>query len=62
MSQHQHGKHIIPRSAKYPMFFFGLLIIIAGGLAVPHLGMSETVEVATVVAGFILMFLGIVLE
>lgn len=62
MSQPRHSKHLIPRSAKYPMFFFGLLIMIGGGLAVPHLGMSENIEVATVAVGFILMVLGIILE
>ena len=44
------------------MFILGMFIIIAGGLAVQRLGLSVSVETATVVLGFVLVFLGIVIE
>jgi uncharacterized membrane protein YGL010W len=47
---------------KYPIFILGLFVMIAGGLAVERLGLPLNAEVATMVVGFILFFLGIVIE
>ena len=50
------------REIKYPLFLIGLVIIIVGGLTVQHLALPLVADVATVVVGFVLLFLGIVLE
>jgi hypothetical protein len=47
---------------KYPIFILGLFIMIGGGLATQHLGLPTSAIAATVTVGFILFFLGIVLE
>ena len=44
------------------LFFLGLLILVEGGLSINRLGLSSTVEVATVVVGFVILSLGVVLE
>jgi hypothetical protein len=57
-----HGKQLVSKEMKYPIFILGLFIMIGGGLAVQRLGLPLNAEVATVALGFILFFLGIVLE
>ena len=59
---HSKSKHLISREMKFPIFILGMFIIIGGGLTVQHLGLSVSIETATVVLGFILVFLGIVIE
>ena len=59
---HAHGKQLVPRNMKYPIFILGLFIMIGGGLVVQRLGLPLDAEVATVGLGFILFFLGIVIE
>jgi hypothetical protein len=56
------GRYFGIREAKYPLFLLGLVVIIAGGLSAQHFAMPLFVDVATVVVGFVLLFLGIVLE
>lgn len=50
------------RELKYPLFLLGLVIMIVGGLTVQHLALPLAAEVATEVVGFVLLFLGIILE
>jgi hypothetical protein len=50
------------REVKYPLFLLGLFVIIVGGLGAQHFGLPLSVDVAIVVVGFVLLFLGIVLE
>ena len=59
---HAHGKRLVAREMKYPIFILGLFIMIGGGLATQHLGLPTSAIAATVTVGFILFFLGIVLE
>jgi hypothetical protein len=59
---HAHGKQLVSRDLKYPIFILGLFLMIGGGLAVQRLGLPLDVEVATVAVGFILFFIGIVIE
>ena len=47
---------------KYPIFLLGMFIIIAGGIAVQHLGAPVSTEAATVALGFVLVVLGLVIE
>ncbi len=58
---HSQSKRLVSREMKYPIFILGLFIMIGGGLAVERLGLPLNAEVATVVIGFILFFLGIVI-
>ncbi len=50
------------RELKYPLFLLGLVAIIGGGIGAQHFALPLTVDVATVVVGFALLFLGITLE
>lgn len=62
MGTRGHGKEIIPRALKYPLFFIGLFVIIVGTITVSKLGMSLEAEAATAGVGFLILVLGIVLE
>ncbi|MDG6997135.1 MAG: hypothetical protein JRN52_14535 [Nitrososphaerota archaeon] len=55
-------KHYLPHAIKYPLFFLGLLVLIGGGVGVQMAGLPLMAEVSTAVVGFVLLFLGIVLE
>jgi hypothetical protein len=62
LSKHDPTKNLIPRDFKYPLFFLGLFILVIGELSAYKLAMSLDTEVAVAVVGFLLLFLGIVLE
>ncbi len=62
MSHQKHGKRILPHDFKYPLFLVGLLIIVGGGLAGIKEGLAAYQDLAIAAVGFILMFLGIILE
>ncbi|MDG7001027.1 MAG: hypothetical protein JRN15_18180 [Nitrososphaerota archaeon] len=55
-------KHYLPHSLKYALFFLGLLVLIVVGVGVQMAGLPLAAQAATAVAGFVLLFLGIVLE
>lgn len=55
-------KHSSRREMKYPLFLLGLVVMIAGGLAVARYAYTLDAEVITIAVGFVLMFIGIVLE
>ena len=55
-------KHYVPHSMKYALFFLGLLVLIGGGVGVQMANLPLNAEIGTAVAGFVLLFLGIVLE
>lgn len=58
----QFRKHYLPHSMKYPLFFLGLLVLIVVGVGVQMAGLPLAAQAATAVVGFVLLFLGIVLE
>lgn len=62
MSQRGRERNVIKRSLKYPLFFLGLLIIIAGEITAVQLKLQPAVEIIIAVAGFIVFLLGIILE
>jgi len=62
LSHQKHGKRILPHDFKYPLFLLGLVIIILGGVGGIKLGLSTDQDVAIAAVGFVVMFLGIVLE
>jgi len=62
MSHHNHGKRILPHDFKYPLFLLGLFVIVAGGVGGIKMGIDTNDEVAITVVGFVMMFLGIILE
>jgi len=62
LSHQRHGKRILPHDFKYPLFLIGLVIIIAGGIGGIKVGLGTDQDVALVAVGFLIMFLGIILE
>jgi hypothetical protein len=62
LAHERHGKRILPHDFKYPLFFLGFLIIIAGGLGGIRLGLGIYEDVAIATVGFVILFLGIILE
>ncbi len=50
----------MPKALKYPLFFLGLLVIIAGGLGAQNLGLPADASVAAAVVGFVLLIISIV--
>ncbi|MDG6907238.1 MAG: hypothetical protein JRN20_15800 [Nitrososphaerota archaeon] len=59
---HSHGKQLIPRHLKFPIFILGLFIMIGGSLVIERLGLPVEAVAGTAALGFVLFFLGIVLE
>lgn len=53
---------LVARELKFPIFILGLFVMICGSLVVQHLGFPVSAIAATVGVGFILFFLGIVLD
>jgi hypothetical protein len=53
---------LIPHDLKYPLFLIGLLIIVGGGLGGIKLGLATDQDLAIAAVGFVVMFLGIILE
>lgn len=62
MSHQRHGRRILPHDLKYPLFLVGLVIVIAGGVGGIKMGLSTNTDAAIAVVGFVVMFLGIILE
>jgi len=62
VSHEKHGKRILPHDLKYPLFLIGLIIMIGGGLGGIKLGLGLYQDVAIAAVGFIVLFLGIILE
>jgi len=62
LSHPHHGKRILPHDFKYPLFLFGLVVIIGGDLGATRIGLGLYQEVAISAVGFLIMFLGIILE
>lgn len=62
MTTRSQKNRFVLREIKYPLFLLGLVIMIIGGLTVQHLALPLAAEVATEVVGFVLLFLGIILE
>jgi hypothetical protein len=62
LSHQKHGKRILNHDFKYPLFLVGLLIIVGGGLGGIKLGLGIDQDVGIAAVGFVIMFLGIVLE
>ena len=62
MSQRGEQRNIVKRSLKYPLFFFGLMIILAGEIGAVQLALSTNVEIAIAIAGLVVFLVGIVLE
>ncbi len=58
----QASRRAATKELKYPLFLIGLAVMICGGVGIEHYGLPLNALVGTVVVGFILMFLGIVLE
>jgi hypothetical protein len=52
----------LPHDLKYPLFLIGLLIIVAGGVGGIQMGLSIDEDASIALAGFVVMFLGIILE
>ena len=61
-SQRGRERNFPRRSLKYPLFFLGLLVIIAGELGAQQLKLSFNVEVVIALAGFAIFLAGILLE
>ena len=57
-----HEKGLVSRQLKFPIFILGLFIMIVGAVVVTHFGLPVDAIAATVALGFILFFLGIVLD
>jgi hypothetical protein len=57
-----HTKSLVSRQLKFPIFILGLFIMIVGAVTVTHFGLPVDAIAATVALGFILFFLGIVLD
>jgi hypothetical protein len=58
----QFRKHYVSHTIKYPLFFLGLLLLIVGEVAIQLTRPSLVAEAVMAVAGFALLFLGIVVE
>ncbi len=56
------SSHRLPKGARYPLFFLGLLTIILGELASLSFNGGTETEVAAAVVGFVLLILSVALR
>jgi hypothetical protein len=52
----------VSHTLKYPLFFLGLLLLIGGEVGIQIIAPSLLAEGIIAIAGFVVLFLGIVLE
>ncbi len=56
------AKHFLPKGARYPIFFLGLLVIIVGGIGTVQLNLPLISTVVAGAVGFLLLAISVILR